>query len=213
MISVSMLLLHPDEALPAYRMINRERDPGVIPDLLRIVQNPEAPAEARRLALDLLRNFAVYPGLPVPEEILLALLEEEEIRGGVIPILAYMKSRQAIPRLAALLTDGDGRERELAAWALGEIGDPEGIPALARALEDEMGAAAAYSALARMGRRAPEAVAGAMLRVLRESSSPRARGYAVMILGEIAPEDPAWANLARQDPDESVRALARIYLK
>ncbi len=61
-----------------------------------------------------------------------------EQRERVIAALGTLKVQQAVPAIVAVLADTTFTRRYVAAMALGEIGHPDGIPALIRALDDEV---------------------------------------------------------------------------
>lgn len=100
--------------------------------------------------------------------------------------------------------------RYVAAWALGEIGDPRAIPALVPALGDRDIEVAKYAArsLVKFGKEAT----GALLAAL-DDPSERTRHYAVRALGEI--QDPSSADTllgltGRVDREVHLWALGRL---
>lgn len=64
--------------------------------------------------------------------------ENTEQRERVIAALGTLKVEQAVSGIAEVLADNRYGRRYVAAWALGEIGHPEGIPALIEALDDDV---------------------------------------------------------------------------
>lgn len=85
----------------------------------------------------------IYPFvLELGESVVPYLLEAVETadplrREQVIAALGNLKVSQAVPQIARVLADKSLKRRYVAAWALGEIGSPEGIPALLAGLDDE----------------------------------------------------------------------------
>lgn len=128
--------------------------------------------------------------------------------------LASMSSRAAEPLVEAL-ADGNPVVRRHAAWGLGELRHPRGIPdhgldALARTLADpdaSVRAAAAWSlGDIRVRRAIPR-----LIEALRDDPEPQVRALAAEALGEIraaAAETPL-TDAIRQDPDRGVRREAR----
>ena len=100
--------------------------------------------------------------------------------------------------------------RYVAAWALGEIGDPGAIPALVTALGDRDVEVAKYAArsLVKLGKEATPALLGAL-----DSPSRPTRHYAVRALGEIQDPRSADALLAMRgkvDQEVHLWALGRL---
>jgi HEAT repeat protein len=124
--------------------------------------------------------------------------------------LGAIRSHKAVDALAAALRRPRFR-RYSAAWALGEIGDPRGLPALVAALGDEDGETRKYAtrSVVKFG---PEAVP-----LLRELASGSAKGpqlrYAVRALGEIrdpATGDAVLAARGRVDDEIFLWAMGRL---
>ena len=125
---------------------------------------------------------AVKLGGPA-EETLLAALDSPDrtVSEHAAGALGAMRSAKAVTALEKALERSDFR-RYVAAWALGEIGDPGAIPALVGALGDGEGETRKYAAraLVKFGPEGVPALIGAL-----GSESPWRRRYAVRALGEI----------------------------
>ena len=102
--------------------------------------------------------------------------------------LGGRSSKAALDPLMKALKNWPVR-RYVAAWALGEIGDPRAIPALVAALGDRDGEVSKYAArsLIKFGKEATDALLKAL-----EAPSEQTRHYAVRALGEI--QDPRSAD-------------------
>lgn len=111
---------------------------------------------------------------------------DRQQREYVIAALGSLKAAQAVAPLGRVLADRALERRYVAAWALGEIGSPEGIPALIGALDDPNGEVRRYAtrALIKLNRPAVEP----LIAHLRTASGESAAG-AIRALGDIA--DPA----------------------
>lgn len=103
-------------------------------------------------------------------------------REQVIAALGTLKVSQAAEPIAQVLSDRSLQRRYVAAWALGEIGSPQGIPALIAVLDDDDAEVArrAVRALIRLNLPAVPA----LLDYLPEAS-PRGAAAAVRALGDI----------------------------
>lgn len=103
-------------------------------------------------------------------------------REQVIAALGTLKVSRAAEPIAQVLSDRSLQRRYVAAWALGEIGSPQGIPALIAALEDDDAEVArrAVRALIRLNLQALPP----LLAYLPEAS-PRGAAAAVRALGDI----------------------------
>lgn len=104
--------------------------------------------EACRKMVDLLGvekngiSEKVYPlvietGQPVVAPLLASVSSvNTEQRERVIAALGTLRVASAVQPISQVLADKSLKRRYIAAWALGEIGDPAGIPALLQALSD-----------------------------------------------------------------------------
>ncbi len=133
-------------------------------------------------------NSRVYPAvLEAGERIVPYLLENIETtdrirREHVIAALGTLKVRAAIPAIGRVLGNPGLERRYVAAWALGEIGDPAGVPPLVQALSDANGEVRRYAvkALIRLNR-----LAVPLLLDFLPSASPIGESGAVRALGDI----------------------------
>lgn len=103
-------------------------------------------------------------------------------REQVIAALGNLRASQAAEPIARILADRSLQRRYVAAWALGEIGSPDAMPALIAALDDDDPEVARYAvrALVRLNRK----VVPHLLAYLAEAS-PRGAAGAVRALGDI----------------------------
>jgi HEAT repeat protein len=133
-------------------------------------------------------NSKVYPAvLEMGERAVPFLLEEvgtdDRIRREhVVAALGNLKAKKAAEPIADILGDADLQRRYVAAWALGEIGDPATVPALVKALDDNDGEVRRHAvrALIRFGGAAvPPLVA------YLPGATPRGGTGAVRALGDI----------------------------
>lgn len=133
-----------------------------------------------------------YPAVVAAgDEAIPALLEQvgskdRQQREYVIAALGTLKAAPAVAPLGRVLADQALERRYVAAWALGEIASPEGIPALLAALDDPNQDVRRYAtrALIKINRPA----VGPLLAHLRGAGGESAAG-AIRALGDIA--DPA----------------------
>lgn len=122
----------------------------------------------------------------VPQLLPLVKSGNVEQREHVIAALGTLKVREAIPPIGEVLTSRDLGRRYIAAWALGEIGEPAGIPYLLGALDDNDGEVRKYAtrALIKLNR-----AAVAPLVTYLPAATARGAGGAIRALGDIG--DPA----------------------
>ncbi len=133
-------------------------------------------------------NDKVYPliielGEPAIPFLLAEVNTTDRIRREhVIAALGTLKVAQGVEPIGRVLGDRSLQRRYVAAWALGEIGDPRGIPFLLPALADENSEVQRYAvrALIKFNR---EAVAP--LLAFLETASVQAVSGAVRALGDI----------------------------
>ncbi len=93
----------------------------------------------RAAAMDLLAQWARTDAQAREELLRRAREGSPEIRAQAIEILGRSRptSESIVGMLRQSLRDPDPRVREAAAWALGELHDPQALPALLQALKDE----------------------------------------------------------------------------
>lgn len=140
-------------------------------------------------------NSKVYPAiLEMGERAVPFLLEEvgtdDRIRREhVIAALGNLKAKKAAAPIAKILGDRSLQRRYVAAWALGEIGDPATLSSLVKALDDSdgevrrhtvralirFGGAAVPPLVAYLPRATPRGATGA-IRALGDLGDPRAVG-------------------------------------
>lgn len=111
---------------------------------------------------------------------------DRQQREYVIAALGTLKAAQAVAPIGRVLADRSLERRYVAAWALGEIGRPEGVSSLIGALDDPNSEVRRYAtrALIKINRPA----VGPLVAHLRTASGESAAG-AIRALGDIA--DPA----------------------
>ncbi|OHB33048.1 MAG: hypothetical protein A2X84_01620 [Desulfuromonadaceae bacterium GWC2_58_13] len=147
-------------------------------------------------------NDRVYPlilelGEPAIPFLLDAVNTDDRIRREhVIAALGTLKASQGVEPIGRVLGDRTLQRRYVAAWALGEIGDPRGIPFLLSALGDEDDEVRRYAvrALIKLNREAVEP----LLAFLRTASA-RGTAGAVRALGDIGDSRALAALLQRVD--------------
>ncbi len=117
---------------PAMAMIESLKQSGNIRGLIRLLDHRNADIQWRAAdALGTLGEPAVNP--------LLAILDFPKIhvRIGAIEALGDIKNQKSVTELIRKLrTDPDNEVRWVAALALGQIGDPQAVPALVESLQD-----------------------------------------------------------------------------
>lgn len=108
--------------------------------------------------------------------------EDTEQRERVIAALGTLKVQQAVPSIITVLEDSNFTRRYVAAWALGEIGHPDGIPALIKALDDDAQLVRRYatSSLIKFNQAAVD-----LLVMELETASDRAAEGIIRVLGDI----------------------------
>jgi HEAT repeat protein len=133
-----------------------------------------------------------YPAVVAAGEQAVPLLLEKigtpdrQQREYVIAALGTLKAQTAATPIGRVLADRALERRYVAAWALGEIGAPEGVSFLLGALDDPNAEVRRYAtrALIKINRPA----VGPLVEALRDATGERAAG-AIRALGDIA--DPA----------------------
>lgn len=168
--------LGPEKPLETVIAEAGEGSPGALKELISRFGHPD-PETAQKAW-----EAVVAIGEPAAAELIAALASgDRSVSEHAAGALGANRSREAVEGLKSAL-ERENFRRYVAAWALGEIGDPGSIPALVRALGDEDGETRKYAtrALVKFG---PEAVT-ALIEAL-ESDSSNIRRYAVRGLGEI----------------------------
>lgn len=143
-----------------------------------------------------------YPALvAVGDQAIPALLEQvgtadRQQREYVIAALGTLKAQQAVAPIGRVLVDRALGRRYVAAWALGEIATPEGIPFLLAVLDDANAEVRRYAtrALIKINRPA----VGPLVEYLRGAKGESAAG-AIRALGDIADPAALGALLAQVD--------------
>lgn len=128
-------------------------------------------------------------------------------REYVIAALGTLKAQPAVVPIGRVLADRTLERRYVAAWALGEIGSPEGVPALLSALDDPNAEVRRYAtrALIKINRPA----VGPLVGHLRTATGESAAG-AIRALGDIA--DPAALDVLLVHTDGPQRSEAFLAL-
>ena len=108
--------------------------------------------------------------------------QNTEQRERVIAALGTLKVQQSVPAIVEVLADSTFKRRYICAWALGEIGHPAGIPALIKALDDDVQQVRRYAtrSLIKFNQSAVDALVAAL-----DRSSDRASAGIIRALGDI----------------------------
>ncbi|NBC16138.1 MAG: DUF4097 family beta strand repeat protein [Bacteroidetes bacterium] len=132
------------------------------------------------------------------------------VRIRVAEVLGRERDDSSVPLLSTLLRqDENPKVRKVAAWALGEIGAPEGLPALTDALDDAQPTVRAKAAWA-MGEVRDVAAGPALADAVRHDPDATVRTMAVWALGELGDERAVPVlRTALDDTDRTVRDKAR----
>lgn len=132
-----LVLLAACQADPALDLAQLEAqarggEPKAIQQLVGLLQSPEAGLADRVYATLLELGASAAPAL-------LARVDSEDTqqREYVVAALGTLKVSEALPALRKQLSTPTLQRRYIAAWALGEIGDPQGVAALLGALADD----------------------------------------------------------------------------
>lgn len=184
----------------------RGGDPVAMGDLVALLAKAENGVNSRAYAI------LLELGPPaVPYLLDRVNSDDRELREHVIAALGTQKVRQAVAPIARVLADGKLGRRYIAAWALGEIADPQGIPALLAALDDEDAEVRKYATRSLI--KLNQAAVSPLLAYL-EQASPRGEAAAVRALGDIGDRRALDALLARvSGPNRSDVLLALGKLK
>jgi hypothetical protein len=188
--------------------------------LANLAESPETRREGVRMAVAAMRKWRAAPGRVTP--MLTALLKEEpsEVRSAALHALAasLTASRLAADDLAAVLDDPD--LGEVAATALGSVGDHRAVPHLVRLMlsdNDEPRLAEAFRVVARSGAdpQAPVAAARQILAAHPDSYAPELPMRVLATIGPAAaaavPELIAKLQGAENDtPDWAFYVLGQI---
>lgn len=150
--------------------------PGALKELISRFGHPDPDAVQRAW------EAVVGIGAPATDGLIQALKSgDRSVSEHAAAALGANRAREAVEGLSAAL-EREGFRKYVAAWALGEIGDPVSIAALVGALGDEDGETRKYAvrALIKFGSEAVPSLVEAL-----ESQAPLVRRYAVRGLGEI----------------------------
>ncbi|MDF1579167.1 MAG: HEAT repeat domain-containing protein [Desulfuromonadales bacterium] len=136
--------------------------------------------------------------------------DSSERREHVIAALGTLQVRAAVPEISAVLANTKSGRRYIAAWALGEIADPAGIPALIAALDDPDHQVRRYAtrSLIKLNR----AAVPPLLDVL-SAGSVRAVAGAIRALGDIGDQralDALLQQLSGEHRSEAILALGKL---
>ncbi|TYO97126.1 HEAT repeat protein [Geothermobacter ehrlichii] len=125
------------------------------------------------------------------------------LREYTIAALGTLRAKEAVDGIRATLKDRAFGRRYIAAWALGQIGDPATIPALIEALDDANETVRRYAtrALIRFDRKAVPPLVQAL-----PAATSRAAGYIIRALGDIG--DPRAVDSLLRAVDGPNRGLA-----
>ena len=144
---------------------------------------------------------------------------DEETRLRATTALATSRTRMAVSELVTALSDPSLAVREEAVHALGEIGDPDVVPALSAVLGDPTSglAGAAAKALGRIGDRRATSALIALLADRSDHYSREDRFLSIRALGALGGADAADALLrvtaayagGDEEPEEEIEAAVR----
>ncbi|MBE0499848.1 MAG: HEAT repeat domain-containing protein [Desulfuromonadales bacterium] len=128
----------------------------------------------------------------------------------VIAALGTLKVVRAVPTIAEVLADTAYKRRYVAAWALGEIGAPDGIPALIRALDDDVMQVRRYAtrSLVKFNQGAVDPLIAAL-----DTSSERSTAAIIRALGDIGDKrslDPLLRHVSGPVRNEAFLALGKL---
>lgn len=131
-------------------------------------------------------------------------------REHAIAALGSIKATAAIAPIGKVLTERRFSRRYVAAWALGEIGDPAGIPALLQALDDDNAEVRKYAtrALIKLNQSAL-----APLIAYLPAAPQRGGAGAIRALGDIADPrslEPLLAQVSGANREEAFLALGKL---
>ncbi len=138
---------------------------------------------------------------PQAVELLLAVLEDDNVRKTTIEALGEIGDEQAVTSLTPLLADGSNEIQSAAACALGQIGDPQAIPSLIDAVQEGDISKDAAKAIIEISEDPVEHLAPML-----QAQDQRVRWAAAEALSEVGP--PAAAALIDVLKDEESDALA-----
>jgi HEAT repeat protein len=169
----------------------RGGDAGACRELVALLAVAENGVSSRAYAILTALGEPVVPYLS--EKIGTADAEQRE---HVIAALGTLKVRQAVPAIAGVLADRSLGRRYIAAWALGQIGDPAGVRPLLAALDDDDEEVRRYATRSLI--KLHEAAVPPLIELL-PTASPRALLAAVRALGDIADRRALEPLLARAD--------------
>jgi len=133
-----------------------------------------------------------------------------EQRERVIAALGTLKVVRAVPTIAEVLADTAYKRRYVAAWALGEIGAPDGIPALIMALDDDVMQVRRYAtrSLVKFNQGAVDPLIAAL-----DTSSERSTAAIIRALGDIGDKrslDPLLRHVSGPVRNEAFLALGKL---
>ncbi len=180
----------------------RGGDPAAIRTLVQMLGEENRPLNAKVYAMVLEAGPAAVPVLLEHVE-----ADSANLREHVIAALGNQKVTQAVPAITRVLADRSYTRRYVAAWALGEIGDPAAVPALLGALDDpdpEVRKLAVRSLI-----KQNQAAVDPLIALL-DKANPTAAAGAVRALGDIADPRALEALLAQAEGGARVEAILAL---
>lgn len=179
----------------------RSGDRAALGQLVELLARPDGKAAEQAYPVVVAAGEAAVP----------VLLEkvatpDRQQREYVIAALGTLKAAQAVAPIGKVLADRALERRYVAAWALGEIGVPDGVPFLLAALDDPNSEVRRYAtrALIKINRPA----VGPLIEHLHRAEGESAAG-AIRALGDIAAPEALAVLLAKADgPQRSEAFLA-----
>jgi HEAT repeat protein len=119
-------------AFEAAKALIQIRAKNTAPPLVRVLEDRNSSPDQKSAAAYTLGWLGVPNTVPALRAAAMNLDLDAGVRGHAVEALGVMQARDAVSDLISLLSDASPEVRYWTAYALGQIGDPESIPALER---------------------------------------------------------------------------------